>query len=113
MTTTEQVPNPTGKGGFGDNPQNINAGGRPKNSLKSYVAKKLAEMPDEKKEEFLKKIAPDLQWRMGEGNPATQLGGDEDNPLKVVILPEAVSKAFKINAINPETNRGDNEQGEV
>lgn len=33
--TTEQVdknvPNPTGKGGFGDNPQNINAGGRPKN----------------------------------------------------------------------------------
>ncbi len=34
-TTTEQVnkvPNPDGKGGFGDNPQNINAGGRPKNA---------------------------------------------------------------------------------
>lgn len=34
--TTEQVerhvPNPTGKGGFGDNPENINAGGRPKNA---------------------------------------------------------------------------------
>ena len=33
--TTEQVnkvPNPDGKGGFGDNPQNINAGGRPKNA---------------------------------------------------------------------------------
>jgi len=37
-TTTEQdgkkeFPNinPTGKGGFGDNPENINAGGRPKN----------------------------------------------------------------------------------
>ena len=35
-TTTEQVdnkivPNPKGVGGFGDNPQNINAGGRPKN----------------------------------------------------------------------------------
>ena len=34
--TTEQVdnpivPNPTGTGGFGDNPENINAGGRPKN----------------------------------------------------------------------------------
>lgn len=36
--TTEQVenkekkvPNPSGKGGFADNPQNINAGGRPKN----------------------------------------------------------------------------------
>ena len=35
MSTTEQVnndpPNPTGKGGFGDNPSSINAGGRPKN----------------------------------------------------------------------------------
>jgi hypothetical protein len=33
--TTEQVrpiPNPEGKGGFADNPQNINAGGRPKNA---------------------------------------------------------------------------------
>jgi hypothetical protein len=34
--TTEQVNdmnrNPEGKGGFGDNPQNINAGGRPKNA---------------------------------------------------------------------------------
>ena len=32
--TTEQVrhiPNPTGKGGFGDNPENINYGGRSKN----------------------------------------------------------------------------------
>ena len=33
--TTEQVdkfiPNPNGKGGFADNPQNINPGGRPKN----------------------------------------------------------------------------------
>ena len=35
METTEQVnkpaPNPTGKGGFGDNPSSINPGGRPKN----------------------------------------------------------------------------------
>ena len=27
----KQPPNPTGKGGFGDNPENINYGGRPKN----------------------------------------------------------------------------------
>lgn len=26
-STTQQVPNPTGKGGFGDNPQNRNPGG--------------------------------------------------------------------------------------
>lgn len=35
ITTTElagkKVPNPTGKGGFGDRPEDINAGGRPKN----------------------------------------------------------------------------------
>ena len=42
VKTTEQVkvvPNPTGKGGFGDNPDHINKGGRPKNSMKSYVAR--------------------------------------------------------------------------
>jgi DNA-binding XRE family transcriptional regulator len=31
-TTTKQVPNPTGKGGFGERPQDINPGGRPKNA---------------------------------------------------------------------------------
>ena len=70
--TTEQVKevaNPTGKGGFGDNPQNINPGGRPKNSLKGYVAKKLAEMSDTEKDEFLNQLSPDLQWRMAEGQP--------------------------------------------
>ena len=71
--STEQVRdmnlNPDGKGGFGEHPENINEGGRPKNSLKSYVAKKLAEMPDEEKDEFLKKITPDFQWKMAEGNP--------------------------------------------
>lgn len=72
--TTEQVkrvPNPTGKGGFGDNPQNINPGGRLANSMKSYIARKLAGMSDEEKEEWLKenKITGIDQWKMGEGNP--------------------------------------------
>ena len=46
-----------------------NPGGRPKNSLKSYVAKKLAEMSDKEKDKYLKSIAKDFQWKMGEGNP--------------------------------------------
>jgi len=48
-----------------------NPGGRPKNSLKSYVAKKLAEMSDEEKDTWLKyhKISGIEQWKMGEGNP--------------------------------------------
>jgi len=84
MSTTEQVENkgnnPEGKGGFGDNPENINAGGRPKNSMKSYVANKLAAMSDEEKEQWLqdKKISGDTEWKMAEGNPKqdTELGGE-------------------------------------
>ena len=71
--TTRQVknaPNPTGKGGFGEHPENINPGGEPKNSLKNYVAKKLADMSDEDKEKWLRenKIGGEFQWKMGEGN---------------------------------------------
>mgnify|MGYP001575058702 FL=1 len=81
--TTEQVknvPNPTGKGGFKDNPQNKNPGGRPKNSLKSYVAKRFSLMSDEEKEAWLTthNITGIDQWKMGEGNPTneTELKGN-------------------------------------
>ena len=71
--TTELVrkkaPNPKGKGGFGERPEDINEGGRPKNSLKSYVAKKLAEMTPEEKEEFLKDMNKNDIWKMAEGSP--------------------------------------------
>lgn len=73
--TTEQVinnaPNPTGKGGFGENPENINEGGRPKNSMKSYIARVLAGKSDKEKAKWLKKhkISGEFQWKMGEGNP--------------------------------------------
>ena len=36
--------------------QSGNPGGRPKNSLKNYVAAKLAEMSDEEKDDYLKDI---------------------------------------------------------
>src|SRR3990167_6058308 len=49
--------------------QSGNPGGRPKGTLKEYVRHKFIEMTQEEKEEFLKKIAPEFQWRMGEGNP--------------------------------------------
>ena len=72
--TTEQVkriPNPEGKGGFGEHPELINPGGRPKNSLKDYIRRKLSKMSDEEKEKWLidNKISPELQFRMAEGNP--------------------------------------------
>ena len=91
MTTTGQAGNnPTGKGGFGDNPQNINPGGEPKNSLKSYVAKKLAEMTPEEKDKFLKSIGKSEQWKMAEGSPhQTQEHGGE---LRVLVVPDDVAK---------------------
>jgi len=61
--------NPEGKGGFGDNPQNINPGGEPKNSLKNYVASKLAKMTDVEKDEYLEAISNSEQWKMAEGSP--------------------------------------------
>lgn len=44
MTTTDQVdkkvPNPTGKGGFGDNPQNRNPGGWSKSDTLRFKIEK-------------------------------------------------------------------------
>ena len=84
--TTRQVrrnPNPTGKGGFGDNPQNINAGGEPKNSMKNYVAKKLALLSDEEKDKWLKdrKISGIDEWKMAEGNPSSEYTGRDGAAL--------------------------------
>ena len=78
QVTTEQVSemnrNPMGRGGFGEHPENINAGGRPKNSLKSYQARKFAEMSDEEKEKWLNdnKILGIDRWKMSEGNPSNE-----------------------------------------
>ena len=82
--------NPVGKGGFGDNPQNINPGGEPKNSLKNYVASKLAKMTDEQKDEWLEKheIKGEVQWKMGEGNPANNT--DITSGGEPLILPSTL-----------------------
>lgn len=54
-------------------------GGRPKGkSLKEYWKQRFAQMTDEEKEDFSKKVAPDLLWKMAEGNPATKVGPEED-----------------------------------
>ena len=91
INTTEQVrntPNPTGKGGFKDNPQNINPGGRPKNSLKSYIATKLSEMSDEEKEQWLlnNQISGIDMWKMGEGLPKADLDINAEVTTKVIDI---------------------------
>lgn len=65
--TTQQVPNPTGKGGFGDHPENRNPGGwKPENTL-SYLYKFFFNMDTEKYKSWLKEhpdhtVAQELAW---------------------------------------------------
>ena len=49
--------------------QSGNPSGRPKNTLKQYVAMKLNDMTPQEKEDFLKDVSKELQWKMAEGNP--------------------------------------------
>ncbi len=64
----EETRNPDGtyKPGVSGNP-----GGRPKNTLKGYLARKFDKMTDEEKEAWLiaNKVSAEVQWKMAEGNP--------------------------------------------
>lgn len=53
--TTQQVPNPTGKGGFKDNPQNRNPGGWKKEMVFSYQYRRFMNMTVEELREYSKK----------------------------------------------------------
>ena len=63
--------------------QSGNPSGRPKGSLKDYVRRKLAELSGDEKEKFLKQVAPELIWRMGEGNPTNEISGKDGGPIKI------------------------------
>ena len=49
--------------------QSGNPGGRPKDSMKAYLQRKLRDMPDDKKEEFVKSVPHEMQIKLAEGNP--------------------------------------------
>lgn len=53
--TTKQVPNPTGKGGFGDNPDNRSDGGWRKEMVFSYQYKRFMNMTLDELNEYNKK----------------------------------------------------------
>lgn len=75
--------------------QSGNPKGRAKGSgggLKDYVRQKFVAMSAEEKEEFLKTIAPELQWRMGEGNPANDLNVDGEIRLPLYLPSELLEK---------------------
>ena len=52
--------------------QSGNRFGRPKGGLKDYDRQRFLAMTDEQKEAFLAKVAPELRYRMAEGNPDTK-----------------------------------------
>ena len=72
--------------------QTGNAGGRPKGSLKSYVASKLAKMTDKQKDAYLKSINKEFQWKMGEGNPHQTQENSGSTTIIIEGVPDAVVK---------------------
>jgi len=67
-----------------------NPSGRPKGTMKDYLRRKFMEMEDDQKEEFLKKVSPEMQIRLAEGNPKqdTDLttGGEKIQPVLVRFI---------------------------
>lgn len=88
---TETTKKPGGVTGKGFMPgQSGNPGGRPKDTLKAFIAREFRNMDDDEKREWLKthKITGDLMWRMGEGNPATNMEISGEMVSKIVRLNE-------------------------
>jgi hypothetical protein len=67
-----------------------NPGGRPKNTLKNYLARKFDEMTDEQKDAWLleHKVPGDVQWKMAEGNPAQDntLSNPDGSPFVLQLM---------------------------
>ena len=92
---------------FTKNDPNINRNGRPLGSgggLKDYDRKRFQAMSDEEKDKYLKTIAPELRYRMAEGNPHQTEEKTIDANI-TIVAPSAVLDKLK-NATNNETDRG-------
>ena len=83
-----------------------NKNGRPKGSgggLKDYDRKKFQAMSDDEKDKYLKTIAPELRYRMAEGNPHQTEEKTIDANI-TIVAPSAVLDKLK-DATDNEANR--------
>ena len=62
-------------------------GRTPGPTLKEFARQVLMTMPDDEKLEFMKKLPPDVIWKMAEGNPAQDVtsGGEKINPSPIYV----------------------------
>ena len=102
---TGRNPDGTFKPGVSGNPN-----GKPKDTLKAFIAREFREMDDDAKREWLKNnhVSADIIWKMAEGNPsnATELTGKDGESLFNNEQKEASKKA------TGEFITGDTEQGD-
>jgi hypothetical protein len=68
--------------------QSGNPGGRPKNTLKEYAKRKLAEMTEEEREEFLNGIDKRIIWEMAEGKAKQDVEATVELSSKVISVDE-------------------------
>lgn len=73
--------------------QSGNPNGRPKGkTLKEYRAEKFRQMTDKEKDEFLRDVAKDLQWRMAEGNPHQTQENSHEGTITLQLSKEIAEK---------------------
>lgn len=87
IKTVEQLANSKPwqfKPGISGNPK----GRPPGQSLKEYWRKKFAEMSDEEKEIFTKRVGNEMIWKMAEGNPHNDLDLTGEVISKIIKLDE-------------------------
>ena len=70
--------------------QSGNPGGRPKDTLKAFMAREFRDMDDDQKREWLKthNISGIDMWKMGEGNPKADVDITTDGQPMILRLNE-------------------------
>lgn len=72
--------------------QSGNPGGRPKGGLKDYDRRRFVAMSPKDKDAFLKRVSPELRYRMAEGNPEQFNTHEGEFKIAVEVSKEGAEK---------------------